>query len=376
MTLRFDLVADAEQVDAKQGDAEQVGAVVGMGHLHRCLALSEALRDKGASVRLFLPNPSLAEKMFSRPVFGSWQSLWQEDAPERREMLVVDSYRLASLPIDVEARYRHVACFHDDQPPPAFAELAICCDLSTKNSACSLGDKRSFRGGRYFPFHDRFARKATATATATAAATATATFAENDAAAGEGGERGEGGGGLLVWFGGRERGEGLVPLLTEDVLGGWRAEVVISPVVEPCASLLALARVRAGRVRVHHAAGAMEKWLGRCAVYFGGAGVTACEAALLGLRLILCPVAENQRGNARALEAAGAKVLCSPVVPAALRNALRAEAEGGQPALALDALGLDGRGAERLAQALCERVSSCEQVSSCERVSSCEQVSS
>ena len=369
MTLRFDLVADAEQEGGPEGRQEGE-AVVGMGHAHRCLALGEALQKKGGSPRLFLPDPSLGEKMFprikeanaSRLIFwgarcGSWQELWEDlkegaekgvgqgvgqaEARKPREMLVVDSYRLLSLPAGVSARYKEIACFHDDKPPPAFARVAICCDLSTKNFVRSSSCDRSFRGGQYFPFHDRFARNAT-----------TGKIGKTGKKGKKGDDR------LLVWFGGRERGENLMPLLAKDVLGGWRAEVVISPMVAPCAELMAVARKSEGRVRVHHEAGAMEALLARCAVYFGGAGVAACEAALLGLNLILCPVASNQHGNARAFEEAGAKVLRPPLLPEAVQHALQAIERGLQPALALDALGLDGRGAERLAQALCERVAS------------------
>ena len=325
--MRFDLVADAEQEGT---------FVVGMGHARRCLALGEALRKKGVSLRLFFPDPSLAERMFPHLAaprlgeFGSWEDLWQEEAHEPHEMLIVDSYRLASLSAGVRQRYKQIACFHDDKPPPAFATLAICCDLSTKNFARSSACDHSFRGGKYFPFLDRFARNATAGKT----------------------EDGR----LLLWFGGRETGTSLVPLLAEDVLGAWRAEVVVSPVVAPCAELLALARRREGAVRVYNDATAMDGLLPRCAIYCGGAGVAACEAALLGLKLILCPLAENQRGNARALEEAGAKVLQPPLLPDALREALRTIEQ--QLPLKLDTLGLDGKGAERLAQALCERVAS------------------
>ncbi len=349
--MRFDLVADAQQEDT---------IVVGMGHARRCLALGEALRKKGISARLFLPDPSLAERMFSHhedsnscssSSWFSWEDLWQEEAREAREMLVVDSYRLASLPERVRRRYKQIACFHDDLPPPSFASIAICCDLSTKNFDRSSACNHSLGGGQYFPFHDRFARNAVAEK--------------------RGDDR------LLLWFGGRERGEKLVPLLAEDVLGAWHAEVVISPAVTPCDELVALARdgektggraggragvqvgMRAGvraRMRVYNEAGAMDALLARCSVYFGGAGVAACEAALLGLKLILCPVASNQLGNARALEGVGAKVLHPPLLPDAVRAALLAVER--QPPLALDTLGLDGRGAERLAQALCERVAS------------------
>ena len=346
--MRFDLVADAEQA----GNGITVG--VGMGHAHRCLALKESLRKKGVSTRLFLPDPKFVERIFSHPdaEVGSWQDLWQEslgqaETHEPREMLIVDSYRLATLPAGVRQRYKQIACFHDDKPPPAFASIAICCDLSTKNcersSARYNSSAHSLCGGQYFPFHDRFARVASEAT-------------EKDR------------GSVLLWLGGKETGENLVPLLAEDVLGAWRAEVVVSPVVKPCADLLDLARPgagreQAGRVRVHHDAAAMDALLPRCDIYLGGAGVAACEAALLGLQLILCPVAKNQRGNARALEQAGATLLPPPLLPNRVRAALRAlEQERQSPLdlapLDLASVGLDRKGAERLAHALLERVAS------------------
>ena len=351
--MRFDLVADAEQA----GNGITVG--VGMGHAHRCLALKESLQKKGVSTRLFLPDPKFVERIFSHPdaEVGSWEDLWQEslgqaETHKPREMLIVDSYRLATLPAGVRQRYKQIACFHDDQPPPAFASIAICCDLSTKNFSRSFPCRsskhpHSLCGGQYFPFHDRFARVASEET-------------EKDR------------GSVLLWLGGKETGENLVPLLAEDVLGAWRAEVVVSPVVKPCADLLDLtrrsARRSAGRVRVHHDAAAMDSLLPRCEVYLGGAGVAACEAALLGLQLILCPVAENQRGNARALEQAGATLLPPPLLPNRVRAALRALEQERQPPLDiapldlapldLASVGLDRKGAERLAQALLERVAS------------------
>ncbi len=331
--MRFDIVADAEQAGGQKKNI-----AVGMGHAHRCLALGEALRQKGISVRLFLPDPSLAKKMFPYldadfSSWSSWENLWQETAQEEgepRDMLVVDSYRLTSLPTSVRQRYQDIACFHDDQPPPAFASIAICCDLATKNFTCRSSCAQGFYGGQYFPFHDRFARFASA---------------EKD-------DR------LLLWFGGRESGENFIPLLAENVLGAWHAEVVISPVVEPCAELLALAHERmhvncGEQVRVYNEASAMDELLPQCAVYLGSAGVTACEAALLELQLILCPVASNQLGNARALERAGARILPPPLQPDTVRAALRALKQERQPPLDLATLGLDKKGAERLAQALC-----------------------
>ena len=335
--MRFDIVADAEQAAGMAG-GQKKDVAVGMGHAHRCLALGEALRQKGISVRFFLPDPSLAKKMFPRLDAGfsscnSWEDLWQEEAPktaqkttqELLDMLVVDSYRLTSLPTSVQQRYKNIACFHDDKPPPAFASVAICCDLAVKNFTRRSSCDHGFYGGQYFPFHDRFARF-------------TATE-KNDR--------------LLLWLGGRETGENLMPLLAEDVLGAWCAEVVISPIVEPCAELRALAHVNCGeQVRLYNEATAMDRLLPQCAAYLGGAGVTACEAALLGLQLILCPVASNQLGNARALEQAGARVLHHPLQPDSVRAALRALKQERQPPLELATLGLDRKGAERLAQSL------------------------
>ena len=126
--MRFDLVADTEQEGAM---ASPIG--VGMGHAHRCLALKESLRKKGVSTRLFLPDPKFVERIFSHPdaEVGSWQDLWQEslgqaETHEPREMLIVDSYRLASLPAGVRAALQADRVF---SRRPAAACLCQHCDL-------------------------------------------------------------------------------------------------------------------------------------------------------------------------------------------------------------------------------------------------------
>ncbi len=75
--------------------------------------------------------------------------------------------------------------------------------------------------------------------------------------------------------------------------------LVVAPGVTPADSALSLAAEMPDRVKLHRGPD-LPTLLARARVYVGAAGVTALEAHVIGLDMVLCVIANNQRLNAQA----------------------------------------------------------------------------
>ena len=84
--------------------------------------------------------------------------------------------------------------------------------------------------------------------------------------------------------------------------------LVVAPGATPAAGALTLAATQPQRVTLHHGPD-MAALLSRVRVYVGGAGVTALEALVIGLDLVLVMLAPNQRLNAEAMAHSGQAVI-------------------------------------------------------------------
>jgi spore coat polysaccharide biosynthesis predicted glycosyltransferase SpsG len=91
----------------------------------------------------------------------------------------------------------------------------------------------------------------------------------------------------------------------------------------------------------------------------GAGGTTAWERACLGLPALMVEMAANQRGNIEHLARAGAAISVAPVTPGAVARSLAALAGDADrlEAISRAAAALcDGLGAERVADAILQRV--------------------
>lgn len=101
---------------------------------------------------------------------------------------------------------------------------------------------------------------------------------------------------------GAEAAKSLLPRSTAHI------HLVVAPGVAPAERALALAASQPQRVTLQHGPD-MAALLSRARVYVGGAGVTALEALVIGLDLVLVMLAPNQRLNAEAMAQSGQAVI-------------------------------------------------------------------
>lgn len=399
--LHFDLFADLQEVAAKdtkpnakssaKSGANFGDTAIGLGHARRILVLAKSLHRDGVKVRCFFNNPALAQSLFASSMpqntketqktketkgtqetqeskdstnvaipFLDWRRVAEmgddkDTSVNKRDMLIIDSYRMNTLPSALIDNYEHIACFHDDKAPPSFASIAICpslLDNSTPAPERAYNEQQPIilKGGVYFPFDESLLKRREAYRTNERAEGAVNSTADStaDGIANRVSHR------VLVWFGGDENGARILPvigkLLGDSRLDSFSFDVVISPVIEPSLDLL---DSRCSRLRLHHDISSMPYLLSSCSIYLGGAGVTSCEAALLGLRLIVCALTDNQSGAASAFSRAGAS-LFDINFPSCIVHSLIAITESREQELDFKHLDFDQFGAPRLSNALCD----------------------
>ncbi len=349
--LHIDFFADL-QIASKSNPT-----AIGLGHARRILILAESLQQNNSQtteLRCFFDEPNHARRLFphTQLPFLHWYDTSSKHTP--RDLLVVDSYRLTELPAPIRNSYRHIACFHDDKSAPSYATIAICPNVSAPPPSTDTRGVHHLTGAMYFPFDLSLTDEALSPR-----AQARDAFR------------------VMLWLGGDEDGSNVAPLLnvllSSPVLSNFVFEVILSPLLTCDRDISSDLRLHLSspQVRLHRDITAMSRLFSFCGTYVGGAGVSSCEAALLGLRLVLCALADNQRGNANSLARAGA-ILFDISHPQSLLLAffsLLEESQDRQPlnstALASTALasteraskavrelGFDRHGASRLASAL------------------------
>lgn len=153
---------------------------------------------------------------------------------------------------------------------------------------------------------------------------------------------------VVISFGGTDDGargaavaKALLPRSTAHI------HLVVAPGSAPAESARALAQSEPQRVTLAPSPD-MAELLSRARVYVGGAGVTALEALVIGLDLVLVVLAPNQRLNAEAMVRSGQAAI-APDDPAAI--AVAAAAMLARPRAAHPSP-VDGRGASRVISAI------------------------
>jgi spore coat polysaccharide biosynthesis predicted glycosyltransferase SpsG len=156
------------------------------------------------------------------------------------------------------------------------------------------------------------------------------------------------GNGIVISFGGTDDGTRAVQLarhLPPDA--GGPCHIVVPPGIAPSEAAAALAAERPAQVVLHRGAD-MPALLAEARLYLGGAGMTALEAMVIGLDMILFVVADNQRLNAEAFARFGHAVVQgfeprrgAEMAAALLRRPFRQHASP-----------VDGKGAARVVAAI------------------------
>jgi len=325
------------------------GAVVGGGHVMRCLTLARALEARGASCR-FLAPPAVADlldafapDMTQIPAASTRPGDLVEAAARASAGLVVfDHYGLHSDDHRLGAGRRPVVVIDDLADRPLGADLVV-----DSGPARAAGDyqglisqsARLLLGPGYAPVRPEFA------------ALRAGTLARR--LAGPPPLR------LLVSLGLGDLG-GITGQVVEQVLDVTEdvaIDVVLGGAAPSLSKVSALALVYP-RVTLHIDTKAMAALTAAADFAVGGGGSSSWERCVLGLPTVLLILADNQREAARALEGAGA-VLALEVGAAGFAGALQEDVirlmvdDRLRLGMSLAASGVcDGQGAARTAEAV------------------------
>lgn len=316
------------------------GPEIGIGHVMRCLTLAEAMRARGFECALATNEAGLAavpparlEGVAIRPAAAT---------PPATDILVVDHYGLgaafernarawtkAVLAIDDLADRAHDCDLLLDtgigRAPGDYAGLvpAQCALLLGPDFALLRAPFRAARE-RCLPRERRAARR------------------------------------LLVTLGGTDP-KGLT-LTVLDGIAQAKLGLDIDVVLPARAPGFAAAQAKCAAVgaRLHANADDLSGLMASADLCIGAGGTTAWERACLGLPTLMVEMAENQRGNIEHLTRAGAARAITPVTAGAVARAVAALAADADALAAMSraaAALCDGRGAERVADAILERLS-------------------
>jgi spore coat polysaccharide biosynthesis predicted glycosyltransferase SpsG len=276
------------------------GARAGLGHLGRCSAIAAALDAAGVRV-------SCHAYEADAPVAIDGVEWTPLEAMPGAPVVVLDSYSLA--PEDVGAT---VVALHDSGPLPAGARLVVSVGSRGEGVLGGLEHAPLRR-----PFWDLPVRAVRSRVERVLVTT---------------------GGGVVA-----ESGVELARLAQAEIPGAAVA-LVRGPFARfdapPGVELVAAPASLAGELLAAD-------------LVISAAGQTALEAAATGAPCIALPLVDNQRGNARALAAAGAAVVVEPGADVATAVAELAASLDTRAALAGRAqAAVDGRGAARIAAAI------------------------
>ncbi|MFV3129327.1 UDP-2,4-diacetamido-2,4,6-trideoxy-beta-L-altropyranose hydrolase [Niveispirillum sp. KHB5.9] len=329
----------------------------GTGHIMRCLALAEALRDQGAEVAFATAEitPSLAGRLADEGF--AHHSLAGDDPAELLDLarrlgasgLVVDSYWLdADWRAAVRPGFRVVLALDD------LADRALSADLVWNPAPGAAGlpygtiaPGAELLAGEPYLLLRREIRLA--------AAGPCLALAERVS--------------ILLTFGGSDPAGLTVPVvkrLAPLLSVGVRLDVVAGGSNPALECITAACGRFADRVRLHVDSREMGALMAAAGLAVTAGGGTVAELAALGVPSLLAVVADNQvpaaddaraRGWAAVIEARGDRVAAADAIVAkalALWANLSARSE---LARRIAAGGIDGQGAERVAKALLKRLS-------------------
>ena len=261
------------------------GPEAGLGHLRRSCVLLDAMAAAGYECRLLCADTAAAAQVgrAAREIPASPAKLSPAD------VIVCDSYRLPSTFIaSLRARSRVLVAFDDT------AERDLDVDIVLNHNI--YGDRLDYSrrtrgqvlaGSDYTLVDPRILAAAQA-------------YRQRPA-----------GTDVVISFGGTDdgaRGAKIAEALLRRC--GSHIHIVVAPGKEPAAAALELAEAERRHVSVHPAPD-MAALLSGARVYVGGAGVTALEALVVGLDLVLVVLAPNQQLNAEAMAESGQAVIAA-----------------------------------------------------------------
>lgn len=257
------------------------GPKVGLGHLRRSGILLDALAGAGYQCRLYCADVTSAVGRSAEALPASPADLPATD------VVVCDSYHLdQAFLTGLRRRCRVLVAFDDTAERDLDVDIVLNPNIyggqldyarRTRGQVligpdCALVDRRMFAAAEAYRRHP----------------------ADND---------------VVVSFGGTDDGargaqvaEALLPRTKAHI------HLVVAPGVEPSASTIAFAASQPEHVTLQHGPN-MAALLPCARVYVGGAGVTALEALVVGLDLVLVILAPNQRLNAEVMAQSGQAVI-------------------------------------------------------------------
>ncbi len=298
------------------------GSDVGLGHLRRSGVLLDAMAQAGFECRLFCADPAAA-------AIGGRAADAMPISPtdlSATGVIVCDSYRLdAAFIASLRARCGVLLAFDDT------AERSLDVDFVLNHN---------IYGGAL----DYSAR----THGQVLAGPACALVDRAILAAAEDYRRNPAPNDVVISFGGTDDGARGAEVATA-LLPRCKAHIhlIVAPGRNPAGEAVTLAETQPVRVTLHRGPN-MAALLSRARVYIGGAGVTALEALVIGLDLVLVVIAPNQRLNAEAMARTGQATIAADApesIAAAAASVL------GKPRVAHPRL-IDGLGPSRVIAAI------------------------
>ena len=298
------------------------GNGTGIGHLRRSGVLLDAMRKAGYVCRLFCRDPAIAAGLGRDAAILPARP---EDLPES-DVLVCDSYRLGAEDLHrFRQRSRVLLVFDDLCDRPIEADIVLNHNIYGGSlDYASVTDALILTGPECALVDD---------GVLDAAAVFGSAPSSDD---------------VVFSFGGTDdgtRSAEVSQLLVRAIEG--RMHIVVAPGVAPAALAASLATQMPSRISLHRGPD-LPKLLSTARLYVGAAGVTALEAHVIGLDMLLCVIADNQRLNADAFARLGHTVLTGFDAPVA---ADQAAAILRRPYVAR-ARTVDGQGAMRVLAAI------------------------
>jgi spore coat polysaccharide biosynthesis predicted glycosyltransferase SpsG len=257
------------------------GPKVGLGHLRRSCVLLDPMAEAGFECRLYCADIAAAAGRAAKTLPPSPADLPAAD------VVICDSYRLdQAFMTGLRKRCRVLIAFDDTAERDLDVDIVLNHNIYGSQLDYSMRTRGQVLTGPDFALVDR---------RILAAADAYRRHpAVND---------------MIVSFGGTDDGargaqaaKALLPHTKAHI------HLIVAPGVTPTAGVLALAASQPQRVTLQHGPD-MAVLLSRARVYVGGAGVTALEALVMGLDLVLVILTPNQRLNAEAMAQSGQAVI-------------------------------------------------------------------
>jgi len=338
---------------------------IGSGHVMRCLALAEALRDRGAAVTFICRDHEghlvevIRARGFAAAVLpaprtgrdaacGMLGVPWEQDATDTLEALQTDADWLVVDHYGLGASWE--AAMHEQVP-----HILVMDDLADRHHDCDVlidptypGDAPRYSGlvptTAHLLLGPRYAQMSGAYAAAV----------ERSGAAPRDGSR------LLVFYGGTDIHDLTSRTLraaSREGLSDLPADVIVGATNPQRSAVEALARTRPGTT-VHPPQPALADLMARCSIAATAGGVTLWERLCLGLPGVVVSLAENQVDSCQALAEAGLitylggiEEASDDVIADALQHMLDEPTLTAETAEAGQAL-VDGLGARRVAEIL------------------------